>query len=298
MSKIGAAFEALRVHQWVKNVLIFVPLLLGGKAADVHAWQTAFLGFLAFGLTASATYVINDLRDLPFDRQHAAKKFRPIASGAVSVPAAIVLAVITLGLGLQIAYGLGRTALAAVLAYVGLTLAYTFWLKRQAIIDVVAIAALFSLRLAFGTVLAGVRWSAWLYVFSMCAFVSLALSKRFAELSAKATDTDADADALLPGRGYFVADMPFVRGLGLASATTAVLIMILYLINEAFPHGVYAHPQRLWCVPAILFLFFGRIWLAAERREIVDDPLTFALRDWQCLTYGVLLALTFVSAAI
>ena len=293
-----AVFEALRVHQWIKNVLIFLPLLLGGKGSDGNVWRLAFFGFLAFGLIASATYIVNDLRDRPFDLQHPNKRTRAIASGALSPTIAVVVAAVTLAVGLCLASLLGRQALFVTLAYLALTLGYTFFLKREAVIDVVAIAALFSLRLAFGTTLADVRWSPWLFVFSMCAFVSLALLKRYVELIGRlsATPETAVSDRPVPGRGYRISDAPIVRAMGLSAAMTAILIMILYLIDEAFPLVVYRHPYRLWGVPIVLFLFFGRVWLAAERRELVDDPLAFALRDPHCLAYALLLAACFLLA--
>lgn len=286
-----AALGSLRLHQWVKNALVFAPLVLGGKAQDLNTWETAFIGFVAFGLTASGTYIINDLWDRSHDQRHSSKRNRPIASGAISRATAVGLAIICLVLGSGMGLWLGTTAFAVLMAYMGLTVTYTVWLKRLPIVDVIVIASLFSIRLAFGIVLSDVRWSPWLFVLSMCGFLSLALAKRFAELS-----TRSAADNEIAGRGYIAADAPFVRGLGLASATTAVLIMILYLIDEAFPRAIYQHPQRLWAAPVILFLFFGRIWLSAERGELVEDPVAFALRDRSCLFYALSLFLVFVVA--
>lgn len=287
----ASALRAMRLHQWVKNALVFVPLMLGGKVADLSAWTHAFYGFVAFGLTASGTYIINDLRDIGSDREHATKRNRPIASGRISRSGAAGLAVVCLTLGLSLGFWLGPAGFAALVAYVILTIGYTIYLKRLPVVDVLAIASLFSLRLAFGIVLSNVKWSPWLFVLSMCSFLSLALAKRFAELLGNSGSREPIA-----GRSYIVADIPFIRGLGLAAATTAILIVILYLIDEAFPHAIYAHPERLWAAPVILFLFFGRIWFAAERGQLVGDPVSFALNDRSCLFYALCLVVAFLAA--
>jgi 4-hydroxybenzoate polyprenyltransferase len=288
-----AVLRSLRLHQWVKNALVFVPLMLGGRALDISVWADASIGFVAFGLTASGTYIVNDLRDRAYDQAHPMKRHRPVANGELSQTAAIVLATTCLLAGLAIGLWIGFDEFTILMIYLTLTVAYTFWLKRLPVVDVFTIATFFSLRLAFGVVLSDVRWSPWLFVLSMCAFLSLALAKRFAELSGSRTG------AALSGRGYVLADLPFIRGLGLAAATTAVLIVILYLIEEAFPHALYDHPQRLWAAPVILFLFFGRIWIAAERGELSeDDPVAFALMDRTCLFYGLCLLLDFVAAVV
>ena len=282
----------MRLHQWVKNALVFVPLMLGGKVGDAATWQLACVGFLAFGLTASGTYILNDIWDMRFDRDHAIKRLRPIASGAIAIAPAACLAVVCLGLGLALGSWLGREPLLLMLAYVVLTLAYTIWLKRLVIVDVLVIAALFSLRLAFGTAVADVRWSFWIFLLSLCSFLSLALVKRFAELPALSSEPDNK----LPGRGYAPADRSLVGRLGGAAAVGAVIVMMMYLISEAFPHEVYKHPYRLWAVPAVLALFFGRVWYAALQGEKIEDPVAFALRDWLCLGSGALLIAVYVSA--
>ena len=290
-ASLAAAINVLRLHQWIKNVLVFAPLVLGGKASHLDIWRDALIGFTAFGLTASGTYIINDICDREHDRHHALKSSRPIASGALSMSVAVMLSTICILTGLALGYRLELAAFYLLLLYVSLTLAYSLRLRSLPVVDVVTIAGLFTLRLAFGTALAGVRWSPWLLVLSMATFLSLALAKRFAEVSAS-----SEGDETIAGRGYMSRDLPFIRSFGVASATAGVLTMVIYLINEAFSRQVYAHPQALWAVPIILLLNFSRIWLTAERGDLTGDPVTFALTDKDCIFYGAMLLVVFFVA--
>ena len=178
--------------------------------------------------------------------------------------------------------------------YVGLTLSYSFALKRIPILDVVVLAALFTLRLGLGIVLTQVRLSPWLLVFSMFVFMSLSMAKRHTEVLRMA---DKGLEAM-HGRGYLAQDAPFTLGIGLAAMLGAVLIFILYLIEDAFPRGFYADPSALWAAPVILFLFLGRIWLLCQRGQLRDDPVAFALKDKVCLLLGWLMATTFAAAVV
>lgn len=286
--------RCLRLHQWAKNALIFVPLVLGGKLDDVNAWGMAALGFVALGLAASATYIINDLWDLPSDRRHWSKKMRPLASGELSIPAAVGLALLGLIAAVALALYTGGAPFAVLALYVGLTLSYSFALKRIPILDVVVLAALFTLRLGFGIVLTQVRLSPWLLVFSMFVFMSLSMAKRHTEVL-RVADKGLEATH---GRGYLAQDAPFTLGIGLAAMLGAVLIFILYLIEDAFPRGFYADPSALWAAPVILFLFLGRIWLLCQRGQLRDDPVAFALKDKVCLLLGWLMATTFAAAVV
>jgi 4-hydroxybenzoate polyprenyltransferase len=284
----------LRLHQWAKNLLVFAPLVLGGKAADLSAWLSALLGFFALGFVASATYIINDLWDLPSDRRHWSKRMRPLASGDLSIRAGIMLASAGLAAGFGLITGAGRGGLAMLGLYVVLALSYSFAWKRVALLDVFMLASLFTLRLAFGIVLTDVRLSAWLLVFSMFLFTSLSMAKRHTEVLRLAERGLEDTK----GRGYVANDAPLTLGMGLASMFGAVLIMILYLIEDAFPHGVYANPSYLWGIPVILFLFIGRIWLLCQRGQLRDDPVAFALKDRVSLLLGLLMSIVFAAALI
>lgn len=287
--------KALRLHQWAKNSLIFVPIILGGKATDLPAWIACLLGFLGMGVLASATYVLNDLLDLQEDRQHWTKKARAFACG--KLPIAAGLAVIPLGLiaGPVLGYlGAGLPAVGMLLLYLVVTLSYSFGVKRVPILDVVVLAGLFTVRLAFGVVCAGVAWSAWLLVFSMFIFTSLSFAKRLTEI-ARLKVRGGDK---LSGRGYLAADEPLVLALGTSLASAAVFVMVMYLIEEAFGAGFYRAPGFLWTFPVVLALWLGRIWLLCGRGELDDDPVVFAVRDRISLALGAFLAVSLAAAVL
>lgn len=289
--RLPAIVRSLRAHQWVKNCLVFIPLVLGGKAADLNAWLAALTGFVALSLTCSATYLINDLVDVKADRLHRTKRHRPLASGHLSPSTAVLLATVGLSLGILVSISLGFAAAVALLAYLALTLCYTLLLKKVAIVDTFVIATLFTMRLVYGIAINDVRISPWLLVFSMFTFLSLCLAKRNTEVQLYHA-----AGERISGRGYVRADAPLILGLGLAAALASTTILILYLIEDAFPHNFYAHPQWLWSLPAILFLFFGRIWLVSQRSQMSDDPVEFALKDPTCLIYGAATLLAVILA--
>lgn len=284
--------KSLRLHQWAKNLLIFVPLLLAGKFLSGQAWTTCSIGFIAFGILASATYVVNDLRDVRFDRLHWSKRARPLAAG--ELPPMFARAVIPVGalVGLGIAATVDRGAVLILFIYLSLTVTYSFGLKRVALLDVFILATLFTLRLVFGTHLANVAASPWLLVFSMFVFMSLSLGKRYTETGRAA----ALGWERIEGRGYVAKDAPLLFGLGLATAVGAVLILILYLLNEAFAAGFYKSPMLLWVLPAVLFMWLGRYWLLAGRGMLDDDPVIFAVKDRVSLGLGAAMAAIFLSA--
>jgi 4-hydroxybenzoate polyprenyltransferase len=287
-----ALIESLRLHQWAKNVLIFVPMVLGGKSANLDVWTSCLLGFLALGVMASSTYIANDLLDIEFDRLHWSKRERPLARGDLPVAVARVVVPTGLLIALAIAISIDRGAIWTLLIYVALAGAYSYGLKRVPILDVFMLAVLFTLRLVYGIQLADVPPSPWLLVFSMFIFTSLSLAKRQTEVGRNGTLGRERVD----GRGYVAKDTPLLFGLGLATAIGAVLIMILYLIYEPFGTMLYKHAVVLWFMPAILFLWLGRIWLLVARDEVDDDPLWFALRDNVSLAMGAAMTAAFVAA--
>ena len=287
--------RALRLHQWAKNVLVFIPVLLAHRYRDVHADLLTLAAFFALSLAASATYLINDMADLASDRAHPIKRERPLASGDLAITQGLAAAILLLAAAFGLAFAAAPILVLGVLGYVILTLAYTFRLKRVALIDVTTLGLLYSARLVIGTLVTGVELSVWLLTFSMFFFFSLSLAKRHAEIYAMAAKTPAMA---IRGRGYRADDGPVVLALGVGSSVASVLIVVLYLTEEAFPSGVYHHPAWLWAAPFLLMLWVGRVWLLAGRGELDQDPVAFALRDRFSWALAAPLVLAFALAVI
>lgn len=266
--------KLLRLHQWSKNGLLFAPLILSHEFLNPAAVATVVAGWLLFGLVASATYILNDLSDLAADRQHPTKRFRALASGLVPISTAVMLAMVMLFGGLAGAMLLHPPFAMVLGCYTALTLSYSLWLKRQPMIDVATIAALFGLRITAGMLIIDHPISPWLVTFTLVLFLSLALAKRTAELVQA-------AKALRPvkGRGYLPGDEPLTMALGIASGLVSVVVMMLYLWTDAMPNGLYGSLGPLYLIPAVLGLWLMRIWLLAHRGTLNDDPVIYAIRD-------------------
>lgn len=290
----ASVLRSLRPHQWAKNALVFVPLVLGGLLLEYDAWGYAFLGFVALCLAASATYVVNDLWDLESDRQHWSKRERPFAAGELSLTIGLVLAAVLFIAAFAIGALIGSEEMAMLGVYVLGALSYTLFWKRIPIADIFALAALFTFRIALGIMILDVRISPWLLVFSMFIFLSLSAAKRHTEL----LRNSRSPQQAVPGRGYVTGDAPLLLGLGLAAMLGAVLINIMYLLEDAFPRAVYGNTDWLWTIPPIVFLFLGRIWLLSHRGELLDDPVAFALKDRVSLLLGGLMAFFFLAAIV
>lgn len=286
--------RALRLHQWAKNALVFVPLALAGKLLDPQAWVAATQAFLAISLLASATYLLNDLWDLPEDRQHWTKRHRPLASGELSIGLGVALIALFGSSAFALALAAGTDCAGMLALYLALSLAYSFRLKREPIIDVFMLAALFTMRLALGILVSNAVFSPWLMVFSMFIFLSLSLAKRQTEITRLVKHGKESA----PGRGYKASDAPFVLATGVASMMATVFIMAIYLIEDAFPKGFYKHPHFLWGFAVVIFLWLGRIWLLCHRGELHDDPVAFALKDKVSLFYAALMGAIFTAAVL
>jgi 4-hydroxybenzoate polyprenyltransferase/phosphoglycolate phosphatase-like HAD superfamily hydrolase len=286
--------KTLRLHQWAKNALVFVPLLLGGLMFSPQAWWAASLAFLALGLLASATYIANDMWDLSDDRLHWSKRSRPMASGRLSLARGAGLLVFCGSTAFILGAINGPAAVATLAIYLTLSLLYSFWLKREPIVDVLLLAVMFTIRLVLGQAVTNAVLSPWLLVFSMFIFLSLSLVKRHTETLRM---IDHGHEKTL-GRGYIATDAPVLLGLGVSSSMAAVLIMVLYLINDAFQAQFYRHSAFLWGFPVIIFLFLARIWLLCHRGQINDDPVAFALKDRLSLTLAAASALLFAAAIV
>lgn len=291
--RLQTVLSAIRLKQWSKNALLFLPLL-AAHSLDPALWALVALAFVAFGLCASATYLFNDLLDLPNDRMHRLKRHRPLASAAVSIPLAVLLGTAMMALAFGLAFAVSGGFTAMLLAYTVSTLTYSLWLKRLALIDVLVLSGLYTLRIGAGAVAVGVALSNWLLAISIFLFLSLALVKRCAELE----ELDDERGTLAPGRGYQPRDLPSLRAMGLASGFLAVLVLTLY-IDSQNSQALYAQPEWLWGAAPVLLLWIMRIWLKTGRRELHgEDPLQFALKDpFSWLTLAVMGAMGLAATA-
>ena len=282
--KWKAAVKELRPHQWAKNVLLFVPLYFSHQYTDLSLVFTALMAFFAFSFCASSIYVLNDLVDLSSDRQHRSKRNRPLASGALSIPEGIALSVASLALAIALAVGFVNPRFVWVLlGYVALTTAYTFVLKQKMIVDVLALASLFTYRVVAGGVAVDVKLSPWLLAFSIFFFTSLAFVKRYSEL----IQIKGSGGQSLKGRNYVPADIPIITSAGPAAGLLAVLVFALY-INSPAMVVYYSRPEALWGICLVLVYWIMRIWFLAARDKMHDDPVLFAVRDKISLAAGAL----------
>ena len=272
-SKLWAIFRSLRPHQWVKNLIIFVPLLAGHKLGELALLGRAGLACLAFCFCASAIYIANDLMDLDADRRHASKCLRPFASGELTISTGLLLASLLLAVGLLFSAALSNEFLGITTCYLLLATIYSWWLKRVIWLDVVLLAGLYTVRLIAGGVATGVIDSFWLLLFSMFLFLSLALVKRYVEL-----DDTKIAIVGANGRGYGQRDLKLIQIFGTICGALAALVLVLYVNSHAVVI-LYAHPARLLVLGPLLLFWISRVWFLARRGKVHDDPVVFALKD-------------------
>jgi len=287
-----AWLSATRVHQWTKNLLLFVPLFVGHAYHDPRQVAAAALGFALLCALSSATYLINDLADLEADRHHPSKQHRPFASGQLSVAHGLIVAPLLILGALAGAYALAPPFAAALFGYLALTSAYSFRLKRIALVDVFVIGVLFTTRIVMGAEVIGIGHSPWLLSFALAFFLSLALAKRHGEVMQAAR---AQADEIA-GRGYQGNDWPITLTFGIGVGLVSVVIMLLYMANDAMPSGFYHKSAWLYAIPALLTLWLMRIWLLSNRMQLHDDPVVFALRDRPSLILGLAVLIAFYLA--
>ena len=285
-SMLWSGLRAMRVHQWAKNLLIFLPLLLAHPHADIASrLLSALLAFFCFGLTASSAYIINDLFDIEADRHHPQKFLRPFAAGDLPPIAGVCMVAVFLFLAFLGARLLPMAFSGWLLLYLATTLAYSWFLKRIALVDVLVLSGLYTLRLFAGSAATESHISHWLAGFSVFLFFSLAIVKRFAELQNLRTS------GLPPrnGRGYLVADTDQLRSFGTSSAFAAVMVFAIY-ISSSDVVALYRRAQLLWLIMPLMILWLCRIWLLASRGELDEDPFVFALTDPMSLAIGIAVA--------
>lgn len=300
VSPLRAWPKAIRLHQWAKNVLIFLPLILA-HVRTPGLIAGAVVAFVSFGLCASATYIVNDLLDLESDRIHPRKRRRPFASGDLSAIAGVGVIVLFLLLSLALAISVPYIVkslsperalerplhfLTWLAIYAVTTLAYSLRLKRAVLVDVIVLSGLYTIRILAGSAATGINVSTWLASFSIFFFLSLAFVKRFAELESLRDRGGASAS----GRGYHVSDIEQLRSFGSASGYASVVVFTLYISNLDAAQ-LYGHTNRLWLLVPVMLLWLSRLWLLASRGELDEDPVVYAITDRRSLLLGAVVVL-------
>ncbi len=277
--------KALRVHQWVKNLLVFVPLIMAHRMLELDLLRNVLLAFWSFSLCASTVYVLNDMLDLSADRQHPKKRLRPFASGAISLSSGLLLIPLLLLLAALCAATLPPLFTQILLGYFLLTTAYSVFLKQVVLVDILVLAALYTVRLMAGGAAVGVAVSQWLLAFSMFFFLSLACVKRYSELLLMQSMKREGSK----GRGYLVVDREQVAHLGTSAGYISVLVLALY-INSREVFSLYTKPELLWFICPVLLYWVSRVWMIAHRGNLHEDPIVFALRDKVSYLVGAMCA--------
>ncbi len=278
---IKAVTKALRVHQWAKNALIFVPVAAAHLLGDLVTLGNSLIAFAAFSLCASSVYLLNDMLDLEADRQHHSKCKRPFASGQLSLLFGLGAAPLLLGVALALSWTLPLKFLGVLAAYYVATLAYSFGLKKVVMIDVLALAGLYTIRIVAGAAATSIALSFWLLMFAIFIFLSLAIVKRYAELHVMRQQGKLSAK----GRGYQVDDIGLLQSLGASSGYLSILVLALYL-NSPDVALMYHQPKIVWALVPIMLYWISRIWMQTHRGQMHDDPLVYALKDRVSLLTG------------
>ena len=280
-------FRVMRPHQWAKNSLLFIPLLLA-HTQPLSSWINVILAFIAFSLTASSIYIINDLFDMEEDRKHPTKCKRPFAAAVLPIPVGITIVPLLLMIAALLAWQVNALFVLLLMVYVCLTTAYSIKLKLHALLDVFTLAVLYSLRIIAGVVAANIVVSHWLLAFSVFFFLNLAFAKRYSELHNLAEA----GDLLASTRGYVVRDLPIISLFGVTSSYLSIMVMIMY-INDLQANIAYREPLWLWCISIVLLYWVSRIWLHAYRGKMDEDPVLFALQDRMSYISFSLIAVSF-----
>ncbi len=273
----GALLSAIRWHQWAKNALLFVPLVLGFRFFSEQVFYSAIVAFISFCFLASSMYLLNDILDLDSDRNHPEKRHRGLASGMVSIPVASILGGALFVVSMALALMVNTMFLWVALLYMFIALAYSFALKKVVMLDVIVLSILYTIRIIAGSAATGIVTSNWLIAFSVALFFSLACLKRFSDLVV--------TSKALSGRGYSLQDVPVLQMLGIGGALLSVLIAALY-INSLEAELNYQSSPWLWGVNIVLLYWVSMMWLRANRQEIKIDPVLYAIKDkvsWLCI---------------
>ncbi len=285
-TSLTAMLHALRPHQWVKNALVFVPLFVSHTVTNAQNILACVLAFAAFTLCAASVYLINDIVDIQSDRRHPTKRNRPIAAAAISIGQAIFMALLLLPCAFAVGLLISLEFVATLVAYFILTAAYSFFLKKKLLLDVLTLASLYTMRIIAGAVAIRVMPSFWLLAFSIFLFLSLALVKRYSELLSH----QGIAQSNVSGRGYSVGDLPIIGQFGTASGYLSVLVLALYINSDAVT-PLYRYPEFLWFVCPPMLYWISLIWLLAARGKMNEDPVLFAITDFRSYVVGISVAI-------
>lgn len=282
---LSAVLRVLRVHQWLKNILLFIPILAAHEFGAADSWYALVLAFLSFSLCASTVYIANDLLDLESDRSHPRKRHRPFASGLVPVWMGVLAAPFVLLASVLLGLQVGPDFMFWLLVYFLITCAYSWGLKRLMLVDCLTLAVLYTLRIIAGAAAAGLPLSFWLLAFAVFLFLSLAYVKRYAELQVQILQDKNKAH----GRGYYTSDAPLVQTLGVTSGCASVVVLALYLNSDVVVH-LYRMPEVVWGAVPVMLYWISSMWMQAHRGLMHDDPLLFAVKDKGSLVAGLAFA--------
>lgn len=283
--EIGVWRRVLRVHQWLKNLLLFVPIFAAHRLTNTDIWFSLALAFVSFSLCASSVYIANDLLDLESDRLHPRKRNRPFASGQVPAWMGLVFAPVLLLISMALGIYVGGGFLSWLMFYFVLTCAYSWGLKRLMLVDCLTLAMLYTLRIVAGAAAADMELSFWLLAFSVFLFLSLAFVKRYAELEVQLLSGKEKAH----GRGYYTSDASLIQTLGVTSGYASVLVLALYLNSDAVLR-LYHMPALVWGAIPVMLFWISWMWMQAHRGNMHDDPLVFAVKDKASLLAGLAFA--------
>jgi 4-hydroxybenzoate polyprenyltransferase len=283
---------AMRLHQWVKNTLVFLPLALTPQLLSVQSVVQCVLGFIALGIVCSGSYLINDVLDCAADKQHWSKCKRPVASGLISTSSALWVGVGLCTAGLLFAVAINGLFAGFLAVYIVLSLSYSYYLKTLILLDLIALASMFTLRIMMGAVLIGGAINPWLPVFVFLFFGGLSATKRTTELARRTQRCDHSNNR----RGYLETDLTILIPFGISMSMGALIILGVFLTLVAVPEALYRSPLRLWVAVPLLLVWTLRIWTLATRGALPDDPVLFSLRDPLSLCVGVLLGISILAA--
>ena len=285
--------KMVRLHQWLKNVLVAVPMGLAHEYGEWRMLGEVVIAFFAFSLAASSIYIINDFFDMALDRAHPTKCQRPFASGRLSIPFGVGAAAVLLAGAFALSLALPTDFVIVLGVYLLVTTAYSFALKKMLLVDVFTLASLYTLRIIGGAAATDVDVSFWLLAFSIFFFLSLALVKRFVEIN----DRGVAVGRKIEGRGYRGEDKPIIAMSGVSAGFGAAMVLALYIQSESVANQ-YSTPWLLWpLAPAVLFICM-RVWILAHRGEMHDDPIIFIMSDWRSQAVAAIGAALIVCALL